>query len=161
MWDPPRPGLEPVSPALAGRFSTTAPPGKPQAVLIKFCPFPCISDPHIRTHFLMRLLPCSSSWCNFTYICLCTSVSLVSRCGPQTRGGKLGRGSSLQARAVSGERLVIRRHLHSESLSLEGESGWHTTASTSAAVLKVCPLARSISVTWEISASSRAPLQNY
>ena len=29
MWDLPRPGLEPVSPALAGRFSTTAPPGKP------------------------------------------------------------------------------------------------------------------------------------
>ena len=29
MWDPPRPGLEPVSPALAGRFPTTAPPGKP------------------------------------------------------------------------------------------------------------------------------------
>ena len=27
--DPPRPGLEPVSPALAGRPSTTAPPGKP------------------------------------------------------------------------------------------------------------------------------------
>ena len=32
MWDPPRPGLEPVSPALAGRFSTTAPPGKPWAL---------------------------------------------------------------------------------------------------------------------------------
>ena len=29
MWDLPRPGLEPVSPALAGRFSTAAPPGKP------------------------------------------------------------------------------------------------------------------------------------
>ena len=29
MWDLPRPGLEPVPPALAGRFSTTAPPGKP------------------------------------------------------------------------------------------------------------------------------------
>ena len=28
-WDPPRPGLEPVSPALAGGLSTTAPPGKP------------------------------------------------------------------------------------------------------------------------------------
>ena len=27
--DPPRPGLEPVSPALAGRLSTTVPPGKP------------------------------------------------------------------------------------------------------------------------------------
>ena len=29
MWDLPRAGLEPVSPALAGRLSTTAPPGKP------------------------------------------------------------------------------------------------------------------------------------
>ena len=29
MWDLPRPGLEPVCPELAGRFSTTAPPGKP------------------------------------------------------------------------------------------------------------------------------------
>ena len=32
MWDLPRPGLELVSPALAGRFSSTAPPGKPQAL---------------------------------------------------------------------------------------------------------------------------------
>ena len=29
MWDLPRPALKPMSPALAGRFSTTAPPGKP------------------------------------------------------------------------------------------------------------------------------------
>ena len=29
-WDPPRPGLEPASPASAGRLPTTAPPGKPQ-----------------------------------------------------------------------------------------------------------------------------------
>ena len=29
MWDLPRPGLEPVSPALAGRLLTTTPPGKP------------------------------------------------------------------------------------------------------------------------------------
>ena len=29
MWDPPRPGLEPVFPAPAGRLSTTVPPGKP------------------------------------------------------------------------------------------------------------------------------------
>ena len=28
MWDLPGPGFEPVSPALAGRFLTTAPPGK-------------------------------------------------------------------------------------------------------------------------------------
>ena len=32
MWDLPRPGHEPVSPALAGRFSTTALPGKPPAL---------------------------------------------------------------------------------------------------------------------------------
>ena len=35
MWDPPRPGLEPVSPALAGRLSTTAPPGKPSGTFLK------------------------------------------------------------------------------------------------------------------------------
>ena len=35
MWDPPRPGLEPMSPALAGRLSTTAPPGKPSWLLLK------------------------------------------------------------------------------------------------------------------------------
>ena len=29
MWDLPRPGLEPLSPALTGRLSTSAPPGKP------------------------------------------------------------------------------------------------------------------------------------
>ena len=29
MWDLPGPGLEPVSPALAGGFLTTEPPGKP------------------------------------------------------------------------------------------------------------------------------------
>ena len=34
MWDLPRPGLEPVSPALAGRFLTTAPPGKPHDLTI-------------------------------------------------------------------------------------------------------------------------------
>ena len=32
MWDLPGPGLEPVSPALAGRLSTTAPPEKPHKV---------------------------------------------------------------------------------------------------------------------------------
>ena len=28
MWGLPRPGIQPVSPALAGRFLSTAPPGK-------------------------------------------------------------------------------------------------------------------------------------
>ena len=35
MWDPPRPGLEPMSPALAGGFPTTAPPGKPIHTVLK------------------------------------------------------------------------------------------------------------------------------
>ena len=35
-WDPPRPGLEPVTPALAGRLSTTAPPGKPLIMVLIF-----------------------------------------------------------------------------------------------------------------------------
>ena len=34
--DPPRPGLEPVSPALAGRPPTTAPPGKPYFSVFNF-----------------------------------------------------------------------------------------------------------------------------
>ena len=34
MWDLPRPGLEPMSPALADRFSTTAPPRKPPACVL-------------------------------------------------------------------------------------------------------------------------------
>ena len=38
MWDLPGPGLEPVSPALAGRFLTTAPPGKIGLTLVVFLP---------------------------------------------------------------------------------------------------------------------------
>ena len=47
MWDPPRPGLEPVSPAPAGRPPTTAPPGKPQI--------------HFLNGFVYLLLSCVSS----------------------------------------------------------------------------------------------------
>ena len=36
MRDPPRPGLEPASPASAGGLSTTAPPGKPQDFLYNY-----------------------------------------------------------------------------------------------------------------------------
>ena len=39
MWDLPRPGLEPVSPALAGRLSTTGPPGKPLNSILYVCVF--------------------------------------------------------------------------------------------------------------------------
>ena len=40
MWDLPGPGLEPVSPALAGRLSTTAPPGKPSSCVLKGLVYP-------------------------------------------------------------------------------------------------------------------------
>ena len=35
MWDLPGPGLEPVSPALAEGFPTTAPPGKPPQLVFE------------------------------------------------------------------------------------------------------------------------------
>ena len=35
MWDLPGPGLEPVPPALAGGFLTTAPPGKPRKAIFE------------------------------------------------------------------------------------------------------------------------------
>ena len=40
MWDPPRPGLEPASPALTGRLSTTAPPGKPVSAFLTLLSLP-------------------------------------------------------------------------------------------------------------------------
>ena len=43
MWDLPGPGIEPVSPALAGRFLSTAPPGKPKIPFgVDFEPVPAI-----------------------------------------------------------------------------------------------------------------------
>ena len=41
MWDPPRPGLEPVCPALTGRLSTSAPPGKPHPIGFGLSCFHC------------------------------------------------------------------------------------------------------------------------
>ena len=62
MWDLPRPGLEPMSPALAGRFSTTAPPGKPQDffslwLLFTGWPHPGWSLLYGVTHVLYLILP--------------------------------------------------------------------------------------------------------
>ena len=35
IWDPPGPGIEPVSPALQGKLSTTGPPGKPPGSVLE------------------------------------------------------------------------------------------------------------------------------
>ena len=63
-WDPPRPGLEPVSPALAGRFLTTAPPGKPFFLVLNSLKeyFPK-SDPPVRL-----LIPTKA--CTFFFVAL-------------------------------------------------------------------------------------------
>ena len=50
MWDPPRPGLEPVSPALAGRLSTTAPPGKPYFQFFQELPYCSIVAAPLHSH---------------------------------------------------------------------------------------------------------------
>ena len=46
MWDLPGPGPEPMSPALAGRFLTTAPPGKSLWIDLTFPPLLLISALH-------------------------------------------------------------------------------------------------------------------
>ena len=45
MWDPPRPGLEPVSPAPAGGLPTTAPPGKPKSNFKRYIFFLILDAP--------------------------------------------------------------------------------------------------------------------
>ena len=52
MWDLPRPGLESVSPALAGGFLTTAPPGKSPVFSFYCC--------HCTRSFLIEIKACLS-----------------------------------------------------------------------------------------------------
>ena len=58
IWYLPGPGLEPVSPALAGGFSTTAPPRKPKLqslLLFRINANLCLYS-HIRKHFTISTL---------------------------------------------------------------------------------------------------------
>ena len=82
MWDPPRPGLEPMSPALAGRFSTTVPPRKP-------CPHFCLSFCFILllgSYFhpsifqLIYLLLLSYSATDFFQCIFCFNYCVVQHC---------------------------------------------------------------------------------
>ena len=72
MWDLPRPGLEPVSPALAGRLSTTAPPGKPHIDIFEYYKSDAMSflGYHIWRHWrpscpslVILILITPSRWC--------------------------------------------------------------------------------------------------
>ena len=62
MWDLPRPGLEPASPALAGRFSTTAPPGKPKRFLL------------LLFHDILHCRPLTQSSASQTFTCKSTTL---------------------------------------------------------------------------------------
>ena len=66
MWDLPRPGLEPVSPASAGRFSTTAPPGKPQDCL--FLTLASFSPLWLKSHYM---------FVNFSFMDFLTMILLL------------------------------------------------------------------------------------
>ena len=83
MWDLPGPGLEPMSPALAGRFLTTAPPGKPSlpSNLPKGEPCGTISVlgwvrqiRKILKEQLVMLLRTRAAW-----TCICVTQELASR----------------------------------------------------------------------------------
>ena len=62
MWDLPGPGLEPVSPALAGRFFTTESPGKSLASLFFFLIFGCAACADLSSpNRDQTSVPCSGS----------------------------------------------------------------------------------------------------
>ena len=69
MWDLPGSGVKPVSPALAGRFFTTEPPGKPQVSIIVYWWVPILcqdfpSEPRLKAlTTLLAILYC------FPYVC--------------------------------------------------------------------------------------------
>ena len=76
MWDPHRPGLEPVSPALAGRFSTTALPGKPPCPVLHLglesilSLFLCMVLASVLISFFYITFAYFYSTCCFVYSCL-------------------------------------------------------------------------------------------
>ena len=72
MWDLPGPGLEPVSPVLAGGFLTTAPPGKPDILLFdhlkQFCSWFCWTG--YRSQGDTLSLSAETLWLYFFYLAM-------------------------------------------------------------------------------------------
>ena len=69
MWDLPRPGIEPMSPALAGRFLTTVPPGQSQfstffllQIYLLIFIFGCVGSSLLHVGFL-QLQPAGATLC--------------------------------------------------------------------------------------------------
>ena len=74
MWDLPGPGLEPVSPALAGGLLTTEPPGKPHEQLSK------VPTPLLSADAMVCGGPTSLFWVH----CTCSSRGNHARLQPWT-----------------------------------------------------------------------------
>ena len=82
MWDLPRPGLEPVLPALAGRFSTTAPPGKPQGEELLQVLYVRYQYPG-RIHILKKHVGLGLTETHFSLSCTLRRPAANERCSPR------------------------------------------------------------------------------
>lgn len=108
MWDLPGPGVEPVSPPLAGRFCTMEPPGKPIALCIyELIDFPgsvsvcedCLVVSTITGH-LCDPVQFSELWCIIagstrSVSPLCLEEHMLALPGLERRHGWLGEAAGL------------------------------------------------------------------
>ena len=72
MWDLPGSEIEPVSPALAGRFFTTEPPGKPSKA--------CIGR-WILNHWTTREAPSYSDFIHFFFLSFASPLNILNSSG--------------------------------------------------------------------------------
>ena len=79
MWDLPRPGLEAVCPALAGRFSTTASPGKPKSIFLNFDSIQVVAP--VCALFLKVLPAWITASCSRCLINVCGNICNIFRQG--------------------------------------------------------------------------------
>ena len=126
MWDLPKSGIEPVSPALAGRFFTTEPPGKP--LIWRFCgcsvhklypnlcnPMDCSPSGSSVLHYLLDSNSSPlSRWCHLTISSSATLFSFCLQSFPASRSFPtswllVSRGQSI---GVSASATVIPMNIH-------------------------------------------------
>ena len=82
MWDLPGPGLEPMSPALAGGFSSAAPPGKPRNALLLIAT--------VITHLPVRVGLTLEGTPRVGFLLLCLLGTVAVPCTPLDTGAPRG-----------------------------------------------------------------------